>query len=598
MKGAWTAILSISSTDGLRVGWVDGRTAIEGRAEGFLPQDLFQRLRAMIQPNQSHLSIERNERDLAGRLVGLFDGPGMAEIRTRMWMAKTQADHARIPLRILLDLRSEMLRLLPWELMEAADNKLLPKGIQWLRVGNAAGLNSSGPMLRRTQLEVIIHVADPNDKLLEGVAACLRAALQGMRGAKELRLGTGPLPPALPGSFRVLHILCSSGITQALQLVNALVPLRSMGLVVLDVCGLETQEIEEKAGWRLILEGSQACVAPQLPMPPDASMAFSRSLYQGLLQGLDLPGMMEDSRRTLRALASAHVAGRWWGPTLLVAESAVLSAPPLRRLPLPGLWPSASPEMEEILDQASDLANNYGFLGVEHLAAALVRVPKPGPVLGMAQPALQIVAAMLVPTEGDGSMQISPRLGVLSQSLPEGFGLEALLRAIALIPWVGAILGTATVNHLRGLISHRNPRVETDYLDEKTEQQLQRGLALEVLGGPDDGRILSLSNPEQILGRWDPTLRVGPPTLLPGEHLVLANHGREADLASRLFIGGHVVERTVSRRHLQFLPPRSIRVFGPTQLQRGDFSQPISGDVELMKGDRLLLGVGTRLLVL
>jgi hypothetical protein len=253
--------------------------------------------------------------------------------------------------------------------------------------------------------------------------------------------------------------------------------------------------------------------------------------------------------------------------------------------------------MEEILDQASDLANNYGFLGVEHLAAALVRVAKPGPLLGMVQPALQIVAAMLVPTEGDGSMQISPRLNTLSRSLPEGFGLEELLREIALIPWVGAMLGAGTVNHLRGL-SNRNPRVETEYSDEKTEQHRQHGLALEVLGGPDDGRILSLSNPEQILGRWDPTLRIGPPTLLPGAHVGLVNNGREADLISRLFIGGHVVERTVSRRHLQFFPPRLVRVFGPTQLQRGDFSQPISGDVELMQGDRLLLGVGTRLLVL
>lgn len=597
MKGAWTAILSISSTDGLRVGWVDGRTTIEGRAEGFIPQDLFQRLRTMIQPSQSSLSIERSERELAGRLVALFEGPGMAEIRTRIWMAKAQADHARIPLRILLDLRSDVLRLLPWELIEAADNKLLPKNIQWLRVGNASSLNSSGPMLRRTQLEVMIHVADPNDKLLEGVASCLRAALQGMRGAKELRLGAGGLPPALPGSFRVLHIVCSTGIAQSLQLVNALIPLRNLGLVVLDVCGLETQEIEDSAGWRSTLEGSQACVYPHFPMPPDASMAFSRALYQGLLQGMDLPGMMEEGRRALRTLSSVHVAGRWWGPALSVAESAVLSAPPLRRMPLPGLWPSASPEMEEILDQASDLANNYGFLGVEHLAAALVRVAKPGPLLGMVQPALQIVAAMLVPTEGDGSMQISPRLNTLSRSLPEGFGLEELLREIALIPWVGAMLGAGTVNHLRGL-SNRNPRVETEYSDEKTEQHRQHGLALEVLGGPDDGRILSLSNPEQILGRWDPTLRIGPPTLLPGAHVGLVNNGREADLISRLFIGGHVVERTVSRRHLQFFPPRLVRVFGPTQLQRGDFSQPISGDVELMQGDRLLLGVGTRLLVL
>lgn len=113
----------------------------------------------------------------------------MAEIRTRIWMAKAQADHARIPLRILLDLRSDVLRLLPWELIEAADNKLLPKNIQWLRVGNASSLNSSGPMLRRTQLEVMIHVADPNDKLLEGSRLVCGRPCKGCGGPRSCGWG-------------------------------------------------------------------------------------------------------------------------------------------------------------------------------------------------------------------------------------------------------------------------------------------------------------------------------------------------------------------------------------------------------------------------
>ena len=71
-----------------------------------------------------------------------------------------------------------------------------------------------------------------------------------------------------------------------------------------------------------------------------------------------------------------------------------------------------------------------------------------------------------------------------------------------------------------------------------------------------------------------------------------------ANDASRLFLGARVVERTVSRRHLAFTPPHSVMALGPTQLQRGESSRPVQGEVELKVGDRLLLGVGTRLLVI
>ncbi|HND31469.1 MAG TPA: hypothetical protein PLA94_15815, partial [Myxococcota bacterium] len=259
-----------------------------------------------------------------------------------------------------------------------------------------------------------------------------------------------------------------------------------------------------------------------------------------------------------------------------------------------------------------------GFLGVEHLAAAIVRAGRPSPLISLALPCLQLVAAMLVPTESDGRLRMSPRMDGLVRRLREGFSLEDLVAQLLLVPWVSAILGEPLVRRIRELVP---PAMPTP--DEPTEPAPVRGggLALEVMGGPDDGRVLLLTEPDQVLGRWDPsvgsptTLKPGPApetvpepstrsvptgaTLYPG-----VNIGQflppiaPADDRSRLFVGGRVVERTVSRRHLAFVPPRSVRVTAPTQRLHDQGSEVLNGVVELRPGDRLLLGIGTRLKVL
>ena len=101
--------------------------------------------------------------------------------------------------------------------------------------------------------------------------------------------------------------------------------------------------------------------------------------------------------------------------------------------------------------------------------------------------------------------------------------------------------------------------------------------------------------PEPVAGRPVP---VGA-TLYPGVNIgQLLPPLTPPDDRSRLFVGGRVVERTVSRRHLAFVPPRSVRVTAPTQRLHDQGSEVLNGVVELRVGDRLLLGIGTRLKVL
>jgi hypothetical protein len=347
----------------------------------------------------------------------------------------------------------------------------------------------------------------------------------------------------------------------------------------------------EELAPRFVTGGAPACVAIRPRQLPDASLCFAKGLYAGLVHGMDLVDAVAEGRKALKVSQLP-----WWAALMLVADPTVVQVPPpLRRLPLPGQWPASTPEVDEVLDQAIELASGYGFLGVEHLAAALIRHPRPGPLVAMALPGFQLVAALLVPTESDGKVRLTPRMEVLVRRLRDGFSLEELVQEIVEVPWVSQILGAGTMGRMRAVMVRSGISPEEDTEQQKTAG---KGIYFEVTGGPDDGRVLCLTEPDQVLGRWDPSS--GPPTLFPGDE-----KGKEdppsfpAALVegSRLFLGARVVERTVSRRHLSFVAPRSIRVLGPTQLQRGETSKPIRGEVELRVGDRLLLGVGTRLLV-
>ncbi len=581
-----------------RVRLVDGRSSVDGS----LDLQGLERVGAELRP----MILAGADREAARRFGMIFDEPGMAELRARLMALRNQADAARVPLRVLVDAPTEGLRALPWELLE--ESRGLPLA-QWLRVmplETTASFGHSGAGRRYVNLEVVLCSAEPEDMVLRSQVVRQEAQLRGISGITVLTLPRdadllAPLPA--PGTFRVLHMVNRSLPDVARSGV------RGAGLVFLDQIGAEPTELFPA----VVRQGAAAVLG--LASEPDVSINFARSLYEALVHGQDLVDAVGEGRKSLRG----HPRLRSWTARLMVTSQAAVTQPaPLRRHPLPGQWPSAALEANEVLDQAVELATGSGFLGVEHLAAAVLRAGRPSPLISLSLPCLQLVAAMLVPTESDGRLRMSPRMDVVARRLKEGFTLDELVAQILMVPWVAGILGESMLRRIREIFPPLSPTP-----DEATESAPVRGggLALEVMGGPDDGRVLLLTEPDQVLGRWDPsvgsptTLKPGPileavpepvarsvpvnATLYPGVNLgAFLLPSTPPDDRSRLFVGGRVVERTVSRRHLAFVPPRSVRVTAPTQRLHDQGSEVLTGVVELRPGDRLLLGIGTRLKVL
>jgi hypothetical protein len=103
---------------------------------------------------------------------------------------------------------------------------------------------------------------------------------------------------------------------------------------------------------------------------------------------------------------------------------------------------------------------------------------------------------------------------------------------------------------------------------------------LEVVAGPEDGRRLVLSQPGQVVGRWDPT-------------------ASEDDLPTRLFLPPSAASARISRAHLVFPGPGRIQAQTRTARVRGSLTEAVvSGEATTVKrGDVLLLRDVVRLLV-
>jgi hypothetical protein len=145
------------------------------------------------------------------------------------------------------------------------------------------------------------------------------------------------------------------------------------------------------------------------------------------------------------------------------------------------------------------------------------------------------------------------------------------------VPWLAALLDPAL--RARLLAPPEDDGRGTLPLEPVEAPPLSaEGLALEVEAGPEDGLLLVLRAPGQVLGRWDP----GQPEV------------REL----RLYVDRAEADRTLSRQHLTLEGPGLLRLRGATRLQRGAGpSQPAQGVVAVEAGDLLVLGAGTRLRV-
>ncbi|HND33700.1 MAG TPA: hypothetical protein PLA94_27060, partial [Myxococcota bacterium] len=337
MRGSIPAVIELGVGGGQRVRLIDGRSSVEGSMD---PQGL-ERVGAELRP----MILAGSDREAARRFGMLFDEPAMAELRARLVALRNQADAARVPFRVLVDARSEGLRALPWELLE--DARGLPPA-QWLRVlplESTAAFGHSGAGRRYVNLEVVLCSSDPEDLVVRSLLVRLEALLRGINGVTVFTVPRdtqllAPIPA--PSTFRVLHM------------VNRTVPLgersslQGAGLIFLDQLGGDPTE----AFAGLLRQGAAAVVG--LASEPDVSISFARALYQALVQGQDLVDAVGEGRKSLRG----HPRLRSWSARVMVTSPATVTQPaPLRRHPLPGQWPTAAAEADEVLDQAVELAN-------------------------------------------------------------------------------------------------------------------------------------------------------------------------------------------------------------------------------------------------
>jgi len=404
--------------------------------------------------------------------------------------------------------------------------------------------------------------------------------------AHHARLG---LPGAGPEGGGVLHVIAhgQAGLDAVAVALEERVDAGAAGarlaaaldgaaVAVLAVCGAGRamdRELDDLAG-RLLACGARSVIAPRRIASADALERFSDGLYETLAAGKTPAEAVAAGRRAVRAWGHPHPASRWsavsWFVRDLVAAAAGPLAPPSWR---PGGWPRPDAEVGAWLRRARDhaAARGDGYLGAEHLLATLdgaggPRAEAVRQVMRWRAGALachEAATRSLIPQPHDRGDRLTPRLAGWARRLADGFDAESLCALLAEAPWPGSDGGGAA------------PPL-TDETWATAEATGGPAAALEIVGGPEDGRRLLLS-PGETLGRHAP---VGGPE-------------------AALYRDTPLTDRKLSRRHLAWEGPGRARLLRPGRRLRAGATHPLEpGSCELRAGDRLLLTEATGLLAL
>lgn len=523
------------------------------------------------------------ERGVAGALLdAVLGGAAMARLRDRLCRTRGEAGLGGLTLGV--DLRGAGAADLPWELLEAVPDDHALSGLSVVRVVPA---RPREPAEGRA-LEVLLWCPDPDDPVTRPFVEPLRGFLDGLEGVSALLLDPSlqqPPPPPAPGAVRVLHVLGHGqrssdalarvdilgvgGPAGADQLSRRLAPvLATCTLAVLEVCegaAAGPAELVTPAA-RFVAAGLPACVGPTRPVAATASSAFVEGLYAQLSIGASLLAAVQEGRRRVELVAiSSHPAWRWWNQALLVGDLRTADASLIR----PREGEGARPRLRTILDAAQVRGERDGFVGVEHVALALAEGEGPTALAAaFAGYKERILAPFSALRRLEGTeVQRTDRLAALLAQLPDLADPWALASALLRSPALVALLGPAAISSMRrtllagsgtaystavsalasdgspsgelragaGTASSTNPGA----LPNEDEPMVPLGgLVFEVVGGPEDGRVLRLHSPGQLLGRWG---------------------GRSSPGPGELFAGGATSSR-VSRRHLEYLGGGRVRL--------------------------------------
>ncbi len=530
----------------------------------------------VVELPDSYLEAEQGERAVAHILFDAALGwEGMQAIRERLIALRATSAGVGDALSIAIDARSEWLRELPWELLEALDPDHALAGC---RIHRLVPAGDPRPLRRgRLLLDILVWEPRPDEEVGSKLAAELRAMFATLPRLRcttlPADLGSLPPPPG-EGVARVLHVVGHGrdlGESVALQDARGSAPpasiagalgriLREVDLVVLDVCSAASDRVEllQAPASHIAAMGVPATLGPRLDLAPEAARDFSQGLYRELAQGASLSDAVAEGRRRIRGLRITHPTGRWWNPVLYLSDISASSLPGLLAAPRVLGWPVGSPQSEELLGAAQALARGWGYLGVEHVALGLAASPQLGrtsTAWRLHEGDLKSALQELRPRATSPAESLpTPRLQALGARLQPGFSPADLALELLRSASLRALLGEAQAARLRAFLhlgaetaqptggrpgdtdlataprfqgapptqvevrSPARPGPPVDLMP--TPAELGPGLLLEVVGGPEDGRMLVLPEPDPSgrpaeLGRWGEQLVDGLIALYP-----------------------------------------------------------------------------------
>lgn len=308
-----------------------------------------------------------------------------------------------------------------------------------------------------------------------------------------------------------------------------------------------------------LLTGSPRRVAPSA----DELAALGGAALSTLLQGCLAPS---PTRRLDDGLA------------LLAAMDGLIGASTVghsRRCPAP--FPDGADDAAALLDAAlaQAAAQEAGFLGLEHLVAALRDHVGGGPRTHRLRVALTGVEELWAPGAFQPGVPPSapaptPRLRALAGRLAAGFSLEML--ATLICDDRGHHLHL--IGRLPLVVSAADPRDQwatVSDLEAGKAEVATPARALQVLRGPEDGRVIA-PEPGEELGRWSP----------------------DGAAPHALYAGTLLQDPTLSRRAATWLGGGRILLHRPGRLARGPVREPVAAaELSLRAGDVLMLSRGT-----
>ncbi|MCK6522722.1 hypothetical protein L6R49_14930 [Myxococcota bacterium] len=397
-------------------------------------------------------------------------------------------------------------------------------------------------------------------------SAPLLASVCAKLGLPEPLSFTGPVDAALlnaPDTARVLHLQSPVPDDPLPQSLRA--ALTSVTAVVVH----GDQGSWPEAAARLLHAGAPA-VLSGVPDDAEAAEVMLERVYRSLLSVAGLAEAVKEAR----AACPLHGGG----VTLAVHDGAALCSGVVRERWAPEGWPRPSGEVGTVLQGALELAQQLasGFVGLEHLVLALCR-PSPR---GRVAERLRFMLSMRRDgvRERLGSYELSapenvdyrgtPRLRALSSQLEAGFEVEHLWALIQ-----NDI--SALVNATTRVSASIGPRAESTLVTGEGESvprnatpQAAAATRFEVLGGPEDGRLVRLEVGEE-LGRAS----------------------ADSSVQHTLYEGTALIDRHLSRRQLRWLGDGRVELLARArELRRPGGVEPLhGGTVQINVGDVLAL---------